>query len=402
MYCMARIPILEHDAKKTISYYLGLKYQGLHINIKNPFPKNPFPKNTKLVVKVDQIIGNRANQGLIKLNLTYNKALDWIKSVHQKHHYQYFLIEPFIPHQKPHYLSLNRQRDGIHLIFHPQGGINIENRLGTALQITLPYPLKITSSALSPLKNYLNSSNLNFLQKLITAFDQLDFAFLELNPITFHPLSFIDTVAEVDSNAHFFHQKDWFITTFPQPVNHHTTPQEKLVQRLNQQTPASLKLTVLNPKGQIWMLLSGGGASLVLADEVADLGWGPKLANYGEYSGSPSTEDTYLYTQQILSLLLDSLQTTRQKQALIIAGGVANFTDVYKTFKGIVMAIDQFKNQLATPQFKVFIRRGGPNQEKGLKFIKSFLNQNHIQNIVVNDQYPLTYPVKQAIKWLST
>ncbi len=39
---------------------------------------------------------------------------------------------------------------------------------------------------------------------------------------------------------------------------------------------ASLKLTVLNPKGRIWTLVACGGAS--------DLGFSAELCNYGEYS----------------------------------------------------------------------------------------------------------------------
>ncbi|NOY15184.1 MAG: hypothetical protein GXP43_03125 [bacterium] len=398
---MARSPILEYDAKKILSTYLKISYHGLHLDILKPLPKNPFPKAAKLVVKVDQLIGNRANQGLLKLNLTFDQAAAWAKHIHRKHQYRYFLIEPVIAHQTEYYLSLSRERSGLKLIFHSQGGTNIEGRLNDSIQITLPYPLHTASLPLSPLKTHLAQKDLILIKNIIRAFDQLDFAFLEINPISFNPPAIIDTVAELDSDAYFQQQSVWNLTTWPQPPGFYTTSYEQAVAKLNQQTPASLKLNVLNPSGQIWMLLSGGGASLVLADEVADLGWGQKLSNYGEYSGNPSTEDTYLYTQQILSLLINNLKKTNQKQALIIAGGVANFTDIYQTFKGIIAAIDQVKHSLSSPKVKIFVRRGGPNQQKGLASLKKFLKKAGIQHLVVNDDYPLTYPVKQATKWLS-
>ena len=56
-------------------------------------------------------------------------------------------------------------------------------------------------------------------------------------------------------------------------------------------TGASLKLTILNEKGRVWTMVAGGGASVVYADTVADYGMGHELANYGEYSGAPSTEE---------------------------------------------------------------------------------------------------------------
>lgn len=34
------------------------------------------------------------------------------------------------------------------------------------------------------------------------------------------------------------------------------------------QTSASLKFTVLNPKGRIWTMVAGGGASVIYADTV--------------------------------------------------------------------------------------------------------------------------------------
>ena len=49
-------------------------------------------------------------------------------------------------------------------------------------------------------------------------------------------------------------------------------------------TGASLKLTILNPDGKIWLMVAGGGASVIYTDTVVDLGGMSELANYGEYS----------------------------------------------------------------------------------------------------------------------
>ena len=34
-------------------------------------------------------------------------------------------------------------------------------------------------------------------------------------------------------------------------------------------------------------MVAGGGASVIYADTISDLGYGKEMANYGEYSGDP-------------------------------------------------------------------------------------------------------------------
>lgn len=55
---------------------------------------------------------------------------------------------------------------------------------------------------------------------------------------------------------------------------------------------------------------------------------------------------------------------------LIIGGGIANFTNVAATFKGIIRALKEFKSGLIAHQVKIFVRRGGPNYQEGLKAMR--------------------------------
>lgn len=43
----------------------------------------------------------------------------------------------------------------------------------------------------------------------------------------------------------------------------HLPPQEAYIADLDAKSGASLKLTLLNPKGRIWTMVAGGGASVV-------------------------------------------------------------------------------------------------------------------------------------------
>lgn len=43
-------------------------------------------------------------------------------------------------------------------------------------------------------------------------------------------------------------------------------------------------------QGRVWLMVAGGGASVIYADTVGDLGFSAELGNYGEYSGAPNTQ----------------------------------------------------------------------------------------------------------------
>ena len=101
---------------------------------------------------------------------------------------------------------------------------------------------------------------------------------------------------------------------------------------LDAKSGASLKLTVLNPKGRIWTMVAGGGASVIYSDTICDLGGARELANYGEYSGAPSESQTFEYAKTVLGLMTRGTPHPEGK-VLIIGGGIANFTNVAATFK---------------------------------------------------------------------
>ena len=172
-----------------------------------------------------------------------------------------------------------------------------------------------------------------------------------------------------------------------------------MVMELDDSTPASLKFKLLNPDSSIWVFLSGGGASLVIADEVADQGMGKELANYGEYSGAPTDEDVYSYARIILNQLL--LSKNKKPKAIIVAGGVANFTDVAKTFRGLIRALDEKKQELVKARVRVFVRRGGPNEERGLKMMSDFLKKSKLLGSVHGHVDLLTVVVREVKEYLS-
>jgi len=244
-----------------------------------------------------------------------------------------------------------------------------------------------------------------FIRACYLVFVELNFHFLELNPFTLSSSGGfpLDMRGELDDCAVFKNTNKWKIddelVEFPSPFGKIFPPEEKFVHELDEKTGASLKLTILNPYGRIWAMVAGGGASVIYADTVADLGFGAELGNYGEYSGDPSEAETYQYAMTLLSLAIR--HNDGRPKALIIGGAVANFTDVAATFSGIIRAIRERVDQIRQANIKVFVRRGGPNYQIGLQKMRDLSQDTKIPFEVYGPDVHMTKIVKMAIEWVN-
>ena len=74
----------------------------------------------------------------------------------------------------------------------------------------------------------------------------------------------LDLAAKLDSCAEFVMHSEWAdcVKDFPPFFGHESKPEEAYIESLDERTGASLKLTVLNPKGRIWTLVAGGGGMI--------------------------------------------------------------------------------------------------------------------------------------------
>lgn len=381
---MARKKISELRAKHIIHQALELPYFGTD-TIKY------LDSSQKYVVKVDEGIKKRMKNGLVALNKSPEEIMGVIKQF-QQNGYKYFIIEHFLRHEETSekYLSIERIREGLQVLYSEKGGIDVEENQDR-IQRTMIEVSKL--SELAKISKVLGLEQ-TVLEKLFEAFNKYYFSFLEINPLVIDndKFFFLDIAAEVDSAAEFFVHGAWTEADFRSKVS--GSKEERAIAELSQKSQASFNLSVLNPDGSIFMLLSGGGASIVLADEVYNQGFGKSLGNYGEYSGNPNAEEVYLYTKNILELLLAS-QT--EKKVLIIGGGVANFTNIAVTFKGVIKALEEMKNELVKQHIKIFVRRGGPNQQEGLAMMEKFLKENNLYGLVADQKTTLPKIVQSAI-----
>jgi ATP-citrate lyase beta-subunit len=85
-------------------------------------------------------------------------------------------------------------------------------------------------------------------------------------------------------------------------------------------------------------------------------------------------------------------------KVLIIGGAIANFTDVAKTFTGIIQAFENYQDKLKAVDTKIYVRRGGPNYEKGLKDIKEAADRMGLYIEVYGPETHVTDIVRMALE----
>ncbi len=393
---MARVKISEYKAKKIL---LGDSYKGVQIVTETS--DVPVIPPGRWVAKVDQGIKKRFKQGLVTVDkdaATMKAAIaEW-----KTRGFSQFVLDPLVPHdpKEARYVSFERIREGIRVLYAAEGGIDIEEHPEAVTQYLIKSESDIAHIATA------TGIPEQFLLRVYSVFQKEFFAFLEINPLVVQggKAELLDAAALVDSAGEFFVRDSWTEADIIKTKAKHAA--ESRVEVLAATTPASLKLSVINPDGALFFLLSGGGGSIVIADEVQLRGAGKLLANYGEYSGGPTREETYLYAKEILKLLLEARPKSAQggsavgRKALVIAGGVANFTDVKKTFLGIIDALTEVAPNLREQGVRAFVRRGGPNEAVGLALMKDFLEKEGLFGSVHGSDAVITQAVEEAITFV--
>ena len=385
---MSRVKITEYRAKKLI---LGDAYRGISVGR----DAAKLPKSGRFVVKVDQGVKKRFKQGLVAVDVR-PRAIPKIIAGWKKKGFSRFLVEPFLVHtpEEERYFSLERVRGGMRMLYGGAGGVDIEahpENVRTFL-VTGPGDVPLIAKRVGLPEA--------FLENVCSLFDLYFFAFLEINTLVVRgkQVFLLDAALLTDSAGMFFVNGAWGEEDIVEAKVRH--PIEEAVRDLQKTTPASLKLTVMNPNGSIFFLLSGGGGSIVIADEAHLKGAGKEIGNYGEYSGGPTREEAHLYTREMLRLLLAARPPAGGKKALVIAGGVANFTDIKTTFAGIIDAFEEVGEKLRKAGVKVFVRRGGPNEEAGLAHMHAFLKGKGLLGSVHGSAAPITVAVDEAIDFV--
>jgi ATP-citrate lyase beta-subunit len=437
---MAQRAIREYHGKSIFSKHWEDYFAGFHYGFKSVLVKSgaelkelasqhgfEWLKQEPLVAKPDMLFGKRGKNDLVLFkdqkpgDVSLDLAAKWIdeKQSHEtmllsgeKGHLSHFVVEPFTPHlqEQEYYISATTVGEDDVLYMSAEGGMEVEEGWDekvteVAIPITMSdadmeHTIKANIPSDIPAENKARFTS--FAIQFFKFYRDMNFAYLEINPIVMvgNDMHILDLVVRLDDTAGFKMVDAWGDVEFPTAFGmEDQSPEEKAIAEADSKSGASLKLTVLNPLGRIWTMVAGGGASVVYADTIADLSGDVKeLANYGEYSGGPTTGETQFYAETVIDLMTRHKDPKGRDKILIIGGAIANFTDVAKTFTGIILALEKYADKMKENNTRIYVRRGGPNYEKGLKDIKEAADRLGLSIEVYGPETHVTDIVRMALE----
>lgn len=234
----------------------------------------PWLSEIPLVVKPDQLIKRRGKAGLVGINLSFQQCLAWIQERMGKEievdgvkgKLDHFIIEPFLPHssKEEYYVCISSDREGETILFTHEGGVDVGDVDAKAERMTVQVDTTdlsedaITGALLSNVPPHNQAALARFLRYLFKVYRMLHFTYMEINPLAMTAgasgsiITPLDLAAKIDETASFLCSSLWGHLDFPPAFGRDDYPEEAHIRELDGKTGASLKLTILNPKGRIW------------------------------------------------------------------------------------------------------------------------------------------------------
>src|SRR3972149_2311997 len=339
---------------------------------------NKWMHDGRLVAKAHEAIGSRMKLGLVKVDLDLKGAIAATKEIlgHKVGTMiiSQVIISEMVPHAVEYYLAIKSTREGADILMADFGGIEVESRWSE---------IKRTSAEVGDMPG----KAAQFAKKLFDCYEQEDGQYLEINPLsvtTDGELIALDMVTMLDADARFRHP-DWnftFASEFGRPY----TEDETAIMEIDSRIKGSVKFIEI-PVGNIALLPAGGGASVYYADAI--VAQGGKIANYAEYSGDPQDWAVEALTERVAAL--------PKIKHIIVGGAIANFTNVKKTFAGIIAGFRNVRAKGKLKDVNIWVRRGGPFEKEGLEAMRALEQEGF--KIHVYDRYtPLTDIVDYALQ----
>ena len=359
---------------------------------------NDWLKKSKLVVKAHEALGSRFKLGLVKVGLDLKGAQAAAKEMLGRQvgsiTVSQVIVSEMVPHKEEYYAAVKSTREGAEILLASCGGIEVESNWDRVKKLAVVVGDTPSPDALEKLAKEVGFSKdlakkvADFAGKLFACFDNEDAQYLEVNPVVVREgdgqLVALDAVTLLDADAKFRHH-DWnfpFAAEFGRAYTRH----ELDVMAVDSKIKGSVKFIEI-PGGDTAMLPAGGGASVYYSDAV--VARGGKLANYAEYSGDPPEWAVEALTEKVCSL--------PGIRNVIVGGAIANFTDVKKTFGGIIAGFRKAKAEGRLNGVKIWVRRGGPREKEGLEAMRALRDEGF--DIHVFDRHtPLTDIVDMALQ----
>lgn len=260
------------------------------------------------------------------------------------------------------------------MIFSEEGGSGIEDREASKLPLG--------DSSQFRFRQFLKEQGFegkeiiklgSVLQKLFKAFLEEDARLLEVNPLakTEDGYIILDAMMDLDDDASYRHDRD---LPDRSDLGREKTSRELRAEKIDEEDHRGIAGKYTELEGDIGMMLAGGGASLTNMDALIEYGGEP--ANYTEYGGNPPTEKVYKLSKVIMSKDLNGLWHV---------GGTANNTDILRTMKGFIQALEEER-----PDYPIVIRRDGPHADEAFEFLREKKEELDLNMKLFRNDKPMT------------
>lgn len=357
-----------------------LSLNGITIPASQLISKEDSDKTVKLqgdlVVKSQVLTGKRFKRGLVAIvsgaEQAEAKVGEYLGQVVDGEEIDKVLVEEKLT-GKEHFLSITYDtstRKPV-IIYAPHGGVEVENQTQVekiAVDLTEPVAIKFNNPKLTAIA-----------EKLWKLFIELDFRQVEINPLVETEdgeLVAADAKLILDDDGLYRHEE----LKFPprQLIGHKKTEREIEANKIDEiDYRGSAGSVYYDLDGDIAVLASGGGASVVVMDALLALGGQP--ANYTEYSGNPPKEKVEKLTKIALS--------KPGLNGCWVVGGTANFTDIYETLSGFLEGLRTIQ---PVPKYPIVIRRGGPRDEEAFTLLKEAAGKEGWDFHIYGSETPMT------------
>lgn len=340
--------LVEADGKQLLRDAGITTPPGVFLSMDVTSWPSSIPWTGAVFIKSQVLQGRRGSRGLVTRCETPESIPDALQGLRERlgdMPCAGFLCEPEIKIAHEYFVSVDVDRASgeIRVSVSSAGGVDVSSAVSFLFRDlssqTLPAPLAA------------------IIHLAAAAMTKWDATQIEINPLveTKHgDWVALDAKIELDDAASFRHP-EWSEFRILSPLGRALTEREQMYDAfLKRAGHRGTFGRYLELDGDIALILSGGGASLLALDAIQNAGG--RAANYLEVSGNPEPET-----------LREAARIALSKpgiRGLWVAGSFANFTDIQATSEAIRLAIQDLR--LSIP---VVIRRDGPNaagaQEEG-------------------------------------
>jgi len=349
-----------------------------------------------VVCKVQVLSGKRAKSGGIKIVNSEKQLLSWAREMFGSEFsgevVRFINLSEKVEIEKEFYLSITYDtvRKIPYILFCEEGGVDIE-------EVKMKDPGAIARVDLDPYlgpkekdlrKFFLDNRELltDTALRLWDAFSRYDCRVVEVNPLALvgQKLLAVDAKIILDDSGLLRHKDLNLIAKGS--ISDIPTKRELEAKKIDEEDyRGSAGSTFIELDGDIAILASGGGASLLVMDSLVQAGG--KAANYTEYSGNPPREKVEKLTKITLS--------REGLSGCLVAGAVANFTDIYETLSGFCDGLKQVKPKVTYP---IVIRRGGPRQEEAYSMLAKFAKQEGVDIHLFGPETPISVASQKMVE----